>query len=169
MMPMGAPVIASPVSQDVTKMGKSPGYSPEEIAAMAQYYGADAYDPNMYMYLHNMAVDRTGVGRKYDSTGTLLLDGADFAPAGLQMDGSGLGGIHEHGFGRFRQYPESVFLFEPAGHDPRIPRAEQVCREVGCRRLGIGVTEADTKQTFPTHPSIFGICMHSRSRRSLQL
>lgn len=88
----GAPVIASPVSQDVTKMGKSPGYSPEEIAAMAQYYGADAYDPNMYMYLHNMAVDRTGVGRKYDSTGTLLLNETDFAPAGLQMDGSGLAG-----------------------------------------------------------------------------
>ena len=88
----GVPVIASPVSQDVTKMGKSPGYSPEEIAAMAQYYGADAYDPNMYMYLHNMAVDRTGVGRKYDSTGTLLLNETDFAPAGLQMDGSGLAG-----------------------------------------------------------------------------
>ncbi|WP_298024679.1 hypothetical protein [uncultured Dysosmobacter sp.] len=88
----GVPVIASPASQDVTKAGRSPGYSPEEIAAMARYYGADAYDPNMYMALHNMAVDRTGVGRKYDATGTLLLDEADFAPAGLGVDASGLAG-----------------------------------------------------------------------------
>ena len=61
---------------------RAPGYSNAEIDAMADYY-RNGFSLDDYYRLHNFAVDRTGVGRKYDENGILLLDEADVAPESL--------------------------------------------------------------------------------------
>lgn len=76
----GNPIYASPVSRK--EGSQAPNYSPEEIDTMADYY-ANGFDLNDYYTLHNFAVDRTGVGRKYDENGILQLEEADVAPQSL--------------------------------------------------------------------------------------
>lgn len=61
---------------------RAPQYSPEEIDAMADYY-RNGFSLDDYYRLHNFAVDRTGVGRKYDENGILQLEDEDVAPQSL--------------------------------------------------------------------------------------
>lgn len=61
---------------------RAPSYSNAEIDAMADYY-RNGFSLDDYYRLHNFAVDRTGVGRKYDENGILQLDEADVAPESL--------------------------------------------------------------------------------------
>lgn len=80
----GNPVFASPVSN---KSGaKAPSYTKEEIDLKSAYL-QNGFDLGTYYALHNLAVDRTGVGAKYDENGILQLNEGDYTPQSLWRDG----------------------------------------------------------------------------------
>lgn len=84
----GIPFLANRVGTEEGE--RAPGYSNAEIDAMADYY-RNGFSLDDYYRLHNFAVDRTGVGRKYDENGILLLDEADVAPESLIPELQALG------------------------------------------------------------------------------
>lgn len=98
----GNPVLATPVGNEVG--AQAPNYSPEEIDALADYY-ANGFDLNDYYAIHNMAVDRTGVGNRYDENGLLQLNEEDFTPQSLipQLQALGINPILNSQLGTYAQ------------------------------------------------------------------
>ena len=78
----GNPVMASHAMSSLEK----PKYTKEEIDLTSSYL-KNGFDLDTYLALHNMAVDRTGIGTKYGDDGVLQLDEGDFTPQSLWKNG----------------------------------------------------------------------------------
>lgn len=98
----GNPVLANPVGNEVG--AQAPNYSPEEIDALADYY-ANGFDLDDYYAIHNYAVDRTGIGNRYDENGLLQLNEEDFTPQSLipQLQALGINPILNSQLGTYAQ------------------------------------------------------------------
>lgn len=117
----GDPAYASLVGNRVDE--RTPNYSPEEIDAMVDYY-QNGFDLNDYYALHNFAVDRTGVGRKYDENGILQLEDTDVTPQSLipHLQELGINPILNSQLGSYTQ-GQTGDVQNPGAALPQVPAA----------------------------------------------